>query len=118
METKSFILILILVLSFLIPMKGYCFNFPYYICFDPGHGGDWPGTLGWEDTGPGEKVHTLSACQVLDEELYYSHDVDGFNFIMLHTRIDDSHFYYGGVDMLAKDLHARAEIANGNRSGW
>ena len=114
MKTKSFILIVTLMLSFLIPIKGNCFKWPYYVCFDPGHGGIYPGTLGWEYMGPGEKVHTLSACQVLDEELYFSHDEEGFNFVMYHTRKDDSYF----SDDPAIDLHIRAQIANGIEDGW
>ena len=84
---------------------------------DPGHGGIYSGTPGWDSDGPPEKEQNLRACQVLDRILYYAYDFGGGDYHyegVIHTRIDDS--YFSGDRR--EDLERRAMIANGQEYGW
>jgi tetratricopeptide (TPR) repeat protein len=96
----------------------FAFDTPKLVCLDPGHGGTWQGTMGWNDRGPAEKVHNLSACQLLDKFLFWSYEdewgFETYNYLAIHTRIDDSQLSYDQNE----DLHHRSEIANGNENGW
>lgn len=102
----------------LITNKVFSFDWPRWVCLDPGHGGIWTGTMGWNNRGPAEKVQNLKACQVLDRVLFQSYEGEfpfyTYNYVgVIHTRIDDSYFF----DDLNDDLRYRAQVANGERPG-
>ena len=119
-KTKRLVIFIYLFFSvILISNKVFSFNWPRWVCVDPGHGGKWTGTMGWNNKGPAEKVQNLKACQVLDRVLFQSYDGEypfyNYNYAgVIHTRIDDSEL----DESLGTDLHLRAEIANGNESGY
>ena len=73
MKQKAKILVL-LPLFILAQNQAFSFDDPKWVCLDPGHGGIYPGTMGWNEKGPAEKVHNLKACQVLDRVLFQSYE--------------------------------------------
>jgi N-acetylmuramoyl-L-alanine amidase len=101
MFTKEVIIIAIVLCLFILQSPTVV---AYDVCIDPGHGGVWGGTDGYDNQGPNEKDRTLDIALKFKDLLLG----DGYDVWM--TRTSDASL---DSNNLTHDLEMRAEYANG-----